>query len=214
MANLLVTTIIIEDHVLFRDLLRKICETEYECRVLGSGETIRDGIALCRRCDPELVLLDIDLPDGNSLDLLSEFRRASPESRFLAVSALEDEYTMLRVLDSGLHGFVDKRGSSAAALSRAIGAVVHGDRYFSPSVTRVRERVFGDPRSWFKLLTPRQIELLRLIGSGSSNSEVAASLGLSPRTVETHRQLIMAKLGIHSVRDLIGYAIRHGLAKL
>ncbi len=208
------TVVIVEDQSMFLGFLRKICVTEFGYRVQGEAKTIREGIELCRSHQPKLVLLDIDLPDGNALDVLQEFENASPASRILAISALDDDYTMIRVLDSGVHGFVDKRRSSLDALWAAIQTVIQGDTYFSPAVMRARERVISDPRSWFKILTPHQVGLLRLIGNGSSNAEVAAVLGRSSRTIEKHRQLIMAKLGVHSVRALIRYAVRHGLAEL
>ena len=203
----------VEDQQMFADFLRKLCEDHLRLRVVGTAGTGAEGVELCRRFHPDLLLLDFELPDANGLDLVPDFKAASPRTRILAVSVMTDENTMTAVVDSGLDGFIDKAGSSIQELAAAISAVVNGETWFSPVVARVRGKVYCDPHSWIKLLTNREREVLRLIGGGRSNNEAAAELRLSPATIEKHRREIMAKLKLHSVSELIRFAMRHGLAK-
>jgi DNA-binding NarL/FixJ family response regulator len=205
---------IVEDEVLYGTFLCMVCEKTLGYSVVGAVETGAEGIALCRQFHPDLLLLDIGLPDGSAFDILPAIEAASPDSIILVVSAKIDEYTMIRILDCGVRGFVDKEGSSAERLTAAILTVVNGGTYFAPIVTEVRRAVFSDPRSWHKVLTPREQQALSLIGEGLSNDEAGGRLGLSPNAVKSLRQRVMAKLGLRKERELMRFALQKGLAKL
>lgn len=208
------TVAIIEDQAMFLGLLRAVCEKELGLSVVVGVGTGAEGIELCRRCHPDLVLLDLGLPDGHGLDMVPQFRAASPNSKLLAVSALIDELTALRILDAGLAGFVDKIGTTVPKLAEAVLSVLTGEGYFAPIMREMRRHALADPKSWVRLLTARELEVLRLIGAGLSDEQAGLTLGLSPKTVDSHRQQIMSKLGLHHERDLIRFAVQKGLAKI
>lgn len=205
---------IVEDHAMFLGFLRKLCKDELRFEVVGAVKTGREGIELCRARHPDVVLLDLDLPDGDGLDMVSDFKTASPRSRIIAVSALTDEYTMARVMDAGLDGFVDKQKSPEEKLAEAIRTVMSGGSYFAPVVSEVRRKIQGDPKSPFKRLSPHELDVLSDIARGLSNMETGRRLGLCESTVKTHQRNIMDKLGLHSTPKLIWFALRKGIARL
>jgi DNA-binding NarL/FixJ family response regulator len=127
---------------------------------------------------------------------------------------LVNEYTMLRILQSEVCGFVDKGLATTDMLKEAIGTAIKGGTYFSPVVERTRQEMSDNPDAFKKLLTPHEMDLLQLMGQGLSNAEVARKFGLADPTVKAHRRNIMSKLKIHSKTDLIRFAVHKGLTKL
>ena len=200
---------------MFADYLRIVCERELGYRVAGSAATLARGIELCRWHRPDLLLLDLDLPDGNALDRMEEIRAATPGSKILAVSILTDEFTMWRLAEAELDGFVDKYKTDMEALIGTIGRVLKGVACFSPVVAEVRRKMQHDPRGcWPLTLTPRELQVIALRAGGSSEQEAAAQLGVSAETAETHWRKAMRKLGLHRGNDLIRWALEKGLARL
>ncbi len=208
-----VTAVIVEDQIMFRGFLRKICEDGVGLTVVAEVAAAAEALAACRLHHPRILLLDLELPDGNGLDLAPELKRASPETRILAISARVDDYTLYRVVDSGVDGYIDKVGSTVESLTGAIRAVMTRGAYFSPAVDAALRRMADDPVAFPKILSPRELDLLRVIGGGCSDQDAARRLGLSALTVKTHRRNIMLKLGLHSSRDLMRYAATAGFAR-
>ena len=206
--------VLIEDQVMFRDFLKKICREHFHLNVVGEAEDAATGLALCRKHKPKVVLLDLNLPDRDGLSITDELLTMDPEMRILALSSECDDYTLYRVLNSGVHGFVDKNRQSADVLKEAINEVVKGRVYFTEVVQRVRQKLRVQPKAFPKLLTIREQELLALLGGGLTNEEVARELSLSRYTVQLHRRNIMRKLDLHRTPDLIRYAVNQGFAKL
>lgn len=206
--------VVIEDQVMVRGLIARVCQERFSCERLAEAADGRTGVALCQQLQPELVLLDLDLPDGDGLDRMPEIRRVAPHARIVVITSHSDEFSIHRSLEAGVAGFVDKCAHPIEAVSEAIRAVESGRRFFSPVVGRARAQLRDDPKAFTKLLSAREQEVLRLLGEGLSNDEVAAHVGVSPQTVHSYRRNIMSKLGIHSTPHLIRYAVQKGFTRL
>jgi len=206
--------VLIEDQAMFRDLLKKICREHFRLTVVGEAEDAAGGLELCAKHRPDMVLLDLNLPDRDGFSVADELLAMDPAIRILALSSECDDYTLYRVLNSGMHGYVDKNRQSVDVLKEAIDEVIKGRVFFTEVVQQVRQRLRSEPKAFPKLLTDREQQLLGLLGGGLTNEEVARELHLSRYTVQLHRRNIMSKLGLHRTPDLIRYAVNKGFAKL
>ena len=206
--------VLIEDQAMFRDLLKKICREHFHLSVVGEAEDAAAGLELCRKHLPDMVLLDLNLPDKDGVAMADELIAMNPKVRILALSSECDDYTLYRVLNSGVHGYVDKNRQSMEVLKHAIDEVIKGRVFFTEVVQQVRQRLRAEPKAFPKLLTEREQQLLEVLGGGLTNDEVAERLKLSTSTVQLHRRNIMSKLGLHRTPDLIRYAVSKGFAKL
>jgi len=204
--------LVVENQTLVRELLAVACEhvtPGASIEAVGSGA---EALAACRRAAPQLMMLDLVLSDGDALDRLGEFFAIAPALKVIALSSHINEFTVHRALKAAVHGIVDKNEQPVKALGEAIGAVLAGRQYISSGVQRLRSATRADPASFDKLLSDREQEVLRLIGEGLTNDQIAAKLGLSVTTARNHRLNIMASLDIHSAPQLIRYAMEKGFA--
>ncbi len=202
--------VIVEDQIMFRSFVRRMIEEDCKGTVTlecGSLEELRQNFKLVREAD--LLLFDIRLPDGNAITFLEEMSRERVEIPVLLCSASSEDYTIHRVSTTFALGFVHKNESPEVLLT-AIQTVAAGKPYFSPQFTAQKKNLDGDPSSFTKLLTPREREVLQIIGNGSTDAEAAAELGGKENTIATHRRNIMVKLQLHSAADLQAYALRTG----
>lgn len=204
---------VIEDHTLIRDMLMVMCRQAVAGAKVVGAKNAAEGLALCRDEKPDLVFLDLALPDRDGLDLLGDLFAACPACKVIALSGYTDEFTLHRALHSNVHGFVDKNEQPLEVLGEAIATVMSGQRYFSSVAQRVRATMRNDPAAFDKLLSEWEQQLLGLLGRGLSNEDIAKQEKLSAVTVRNHRCRIMAKLGIHSTPELINYAIEKGFAR-
>ena len=204
----------IEDQVMMRGLIVRVCREHFPGETVREAADGRTGGALCREIQPDIVLLDLDLPDGDGLDLMSDIRGASPRSRIVVITSHSDDYAIHRCLEAGVAAFVDKCSQPIEVVSEAIAAVAGGRSYFSPVVVRAKARLRDDPKAFTKLLSGREQEILRLLGEGMANEQVAERVGVSPQTIHSYRRNIMVKLGIHSTPQLIRYAVEKGFTRL
>lgn len=199
---------------MMRDLLAGACETAFKPEAIGQAADGRTALAQCREISPDLIILDLELPDRDGLDLLAELRKVAPRARIIALSSHTDDVTVHRVLQSGIEGFVDKTGQPMKTLREAVTTVMEGRRYLSPVVREVWRRLREEPAAFNKLLSDREQEVLVLVGRGYTNSEIAQQMGLSPNTIQNHRCSIMNKLDLHSSSHLIRYATEKGFSRL
>jgi len=206
--------VVVEDHAMMRDLLAGACQAAFKPEAIGQAADGEAALAQCREIVPDLIILDLELPDRDGLDLLGELRKAAPRARVIALSSHTDDVTVHRVLHSGIEGFVDKIGQPMKTLREAVTTVMEGRRYLSPVVREVWQRLREEPAAFNKLLSDREQEVLVLVGRGYTNSEIAQQLGLAPNTVQNHRCSIMSKLGLHSSSHLIRYATEKGFTRL
>jgi DNA-binding NarL/FixJ family response regulator len=204
---------IVEDHALLAELLATMCRRDFKFDVVITETQGLKGLQRIRELRPDLVLLDISLPDADGLDIAATILRELPETRVLAISSLRDPVTMKRVRELGVHGFVDKRDQNVKLLREAIHLVSQGHGFFSPVVNDVMGNLGRDPKAYYRILSEYEQTILALIGASLSDNEIAGKLKIHPATAQSRRRDIMAKLGIHSTPKLIRYAIEQGFTR-
>lgn len=204
---------IIEDERLFREVLRKTCVSDLGHEVVGEAGTGTEALVVVPETLPDLLVLDIHLPDMDGLEVLRSLRAKRALLRTLIISSYFDEYTLSRIEEAGVQGFIDKSTNTVAELGVAISAIEGGSTYFPVPFTEACRAHSRNPIAFDKVLTDREQTILRLVGEPLSDAEIAAQLKLSPETVEKHRFNIMRKLGLHSRAESARFARRCGLTR-
>ena len=204
--------VIVEDQRLVSEFLQFHCR-DLRLQVLHQSVGFQDGLAAIRLHKPDLVLLDISLPDGDGLELAKMIIEELPRVKILAISSHHDPWTMLQVQRIGIHGFVDKSDQRAEILSEAMLAVLGGRVYYTPVVNQSSATIRRDPKSFIRVLSDYETRILSMIGESKTDDEIAVVLNISPATVQSRRRDIMRKLDIHSTPKLIHYAIVNGLTR-
>lgn len=202
--------VIVEDHLMFREVLRKLCVEELKHEVVAEAEDGARAVALVTKTKPDLVLLDLHLPNLDGFGVVEAIRKVHKEVRVLVLSSHCDEYTVFQAERVRVQGFVDKNTNSVATLKTAIAEIANGRVWFSPAFQRVKAARHRDPQSFDKLLTHRERAVLALIGEPLSDPEIARRLEISVETVEKHRFNVLKKLGLESRAELTRYAREHG----
>ncbi len=205
-----VRIIIVEDHLIFRDILRKVCAVELRHDVVAEAADGATAVELIRRLRPDLALLDLQLPALGGFEVIAAAAASSPATKFVILSSHCDAFTVHRAEEAGVHGFVDKNTSSVEAVKRALGEVGRGSTWFSPAFLAIRTALRRDPDAFDKLLTKRECEVLCRAGIPLSDEAIGAELGISRETVEKHRSNIMRKLGVATNLELVRYAQSNG----
>ena len=205
-----VKIVIIEDHMMFREVLRRICEVDLKHRVVGEADDGRRAVEVVTAAKPDLVLLDLHLPNLDGFGVIDEIRKVLPDVLILVLSSHCDDYTVYRAERANIQGFVDKNTNSVAALKEAISTVASGRGTFSEAFRRVRAKRHSDPNAFDKVLGNREREVLALVGLSLRDSEIAEKLDISEQTVSTHRLNIIRKLGLSNTTELVRYARDHG----
>ena len=210
-----IRVLLADDHALVRSGLHALLDMLPDVRVVGEASTGRDALREIAAHAPDVVLMDVTMPDMNGLSATERVVREHPHVAVLIVSMHADPEFVSRALRAGARGYLLK-DASRGELELAVRSVARGDTYLSPSAARmvVTEYVArpGAADAAFERLSPRQREVLQLIAEGLTTKEVAARLGVSVKTAETHRALLMKRLEIHDVAGLVRYAIRLGVA--
>jgi len=212
------TILIVDDHPLVREGLKSILKPATEYEVVGQAGNARDAIQMVKRLKPDLVLLDLGLPDKSGLELSREIRSISPPTRILIVSMHSKVDYIVKAFQAGATGYMTKE-SATERLLQGIAQVLNGEYFMDSSVSHsVVKKLMQTPEKEMKItdvgyetLTSREQEIMVLLAEGYSAKEAAAKLFISPKTVENHRTNIMNKLGLHSTLELVRYAVRLGL---
>jgi len=210
------TVLIADDHAVFREGVRVLLEAQGDIEIVGEAATGAEAVDRARRLKPDIVLMDITMPLMNGLDATREIRMADPSPQVLILTMHGEDDFFFRALEVGASGYILKEAASTD-LVRAIEAVAGGGVFLYPSlaaklVDDYLARVgTGEERATFESLSPRQREILQLIGVGLTNQEIADRLTLSIHTVQAHRGHIMDKLGLHTRAQLVAHAVRIGL---
>ena len=204
--------LIADDHAIVAEGLKHLVEAQSDLQVVATVGDGRAAVRAAKETEPDVVLMDLSMPELNGADAARAIIDARPECKVIVLSMYAEREYVRRALKAGATGYVVKR-SAAKELVEAIRAVHAGQRYLSP---RVADVVIDDYAADAKAdllekLSAREREVLQLLAEGKTNKEVAAALGIGLKTVETHRMNLMAKLGLHSVVDLVRYAIRNGI---
>jgi DNA-binding NarL/FixJ family response regulator len=208
--------VLVDDHKLVRDGIRTILERGAEFRVVGEAEDGPSAIQLCKRTGPTLVLMDIGLPGMNGIEATTELLRHCPAVKVVILSMYDDENSVVSAIRSGARAFVLKKASSAELLD-ALRAVARGGSYLSSQVSdRLLARIQrGDldarDRSPLEMLSPRELQVLRLVAEGKTSKDIAALLDLGLQTVRSYRKTMMKKLGVNNVAGLTQLALAAGI---
>ena len=210
-----ITVLLAEDHTIVREGFRKLLEAEDDLEVVGEAQTGRQAVILTRKLRPAVVVMDIAMPLLNGLEATRQIRKAFPDTKIIILSAHSDDAYVDQAMAIGAVGFLLKQTSSQN-LSVAIREVQKGNTFFSASISRrlhdqKASAKGGALRKKVARLSSRELEVLQLIAEGKANKETAAELGISIKTVEKHRQNLMAKLNIHEISGLTRYAIGAGI---
>lgn len=211
-----IRVLVADDHAIVRSGIRHVLEGEPGFRVVGEASNGGEALALATELKPDVTVLDISMPGESGLIITAELRRRCPETRVLILSMHDNTEYVVESVRAGAHGYLLK-DTAATELRGAIRAVHRGESYFSPpiasritAVLRGREEA-ETPSGQLAQLSGREREVLAGVASGRTNKEIAAQLGISHRTVETHRESLMRKLRLHTVADLTRFALETGV---
>jgi two-component system response regulator NreC len=205
-----------DDHIVMRTGLRALLERQPDLEVVGESENGRETIELAASLRPDVVVMDVGMPDMNGIEATKAIVTQRPTTAVVILSMHSDESYVMRALKAGARGYLLK-DSAAADLIGAIQAVSQNKSFFSPRVSRILAedyvRVLKQKGAvdTYDLLTTREREILQLLAEGKANKEVATTLNISPYTVETHRSHILQKLNLHNPAELVLYAVRKGI---
>ncbi len=210
-----VKVILADDHAMLRAGLKSLLQAVEDFDVVGETDNGRDTVALARELEPDVVVMDVAMPDMNGIDATRRIARLLPDVRVLALSSHGDGSYVKGMLEAGARGYLVKE-AAIDELKTALETVVRGRIYVSSQICDglVEDYLRQDEIRVPRALSTREREVLQLVAEGKSSVEIAALLHLSRRTVETHRRRIMDKLAIRSVAGLTKYAIREGITSL
>jgi DNA-binding NarL/FixJ family response regulator len=209
--------LIADDHEMIRAGLRKVLEQHEGWEVCAEASNGRDAVELTKKLCPQVVVLDLAMPELNGLEATRHIKKALPKTEVLIFTMHETEELMRDVLKAGARGYLLK-ADAARHIVAAVESLAEHKPYFTWKVSKTmldaylaRDRGGGGSAPSFNELTPREREIIQLLAEGRSNRAVSALLGISVKTVETHRAAIMKKLGISSLAELVRYAIRNNV---
>jgi DNA-binding NarL/FixJ family response regulator len=211
-----VRILVADDQGLVRQGIRSLLESMEDVAVVGEAADGPEALRLMAELRPDVALLDISMPGLNGLEVAARASKEHPQTRIMMLSIHAGEEYIHRAFRAGATGYLLKN-ADRSELERAVRAVSRGESWLSPAVSRkVLAAYSGDltrTQDPFRVLTPRQREILQLVAEGHSTKEIAQRLELSAKTVESHRAQLMERLGIHDVPGLVRYAIRMGLVQ-
>jgi two-component system NarL family response regulator len=210
-----IRVLLADDHRILREALRDTLSTQPDIAIVGEAGTADETVALTTRLTPDVLVLDIGLPDRNGMDVALELRRIGNPAKIVALSAYSDRRFVSEMLRAGASGYVTKV-AAGAELVLAIRTVMNGQCYLCPEVASALAAEMSEPTGPAKSvrIAKREREVLRLIASGVRTRAIAAQLNISAATVEVHRRNLMRKLGMHTIAELTQHAIREGLVPL
>ena len=207
--------LIADDHGLVRRGARAVLHSRPGWRVVGEAANGREAVQKAIELKPDLAVVDIGMPELDGVDVARQIREAVPDTKVLVLTMHESDQMVRRALDAGARGYLLK-SDLTLCLVRAVKAVSEGKRFLTPKVSEIVLEGFLGTSSKHQQgeragprITPRESEIMHLLAEGKTNKEIAAQLGITVRTVETHRAKIMLKLGLHSLAELIHYAMHN-----
>jgi DNA-binding NarL/FixJ family response regulator len=215
-----IDVLLVDDHKIMRDGIKAILSRSEEFRVIGEAESGPDAVQLVKRLHPELVVMDIGLPGLNGVETTVEILRHHPDCKIVILSMYDDENSVVSAIRSGARGFILKKASDLDLLE-ALRMVARGAAYLSPQVSdRLLARIQkGDlqskaPNAALETLSPREVQVLRLVAEGKTSKEIANLLDLREQTVRSYRKTMMKKLGVNNVAGLTQLALATGLTQI
>jgi two-component system response regulator NreC len=214
-----IRVVIADDHGLMREGVKALLRATDDIEVVGEAEDGDEAIREVRRLDPEVVLMDVAMPGLGGLEATLVIRKEKPDVKILVLTQYDDREYVSRFLKAGVSGYVLKK-AAAAELVAAIRAVQRGGLVLDPEIARDVMNEKGKPAAAgaaedpYETLTDREKQVLKLVAEGSSNKEIAETLGISVKTAMAHREHLMEKLDVHSRTELIKFALRRGVIRV
>ena len=209
-----IRVLIVDDHRILRAGLKTLFNTDQNLMVVGEASSSEEAISLAMESKPDVILMDISMPDSNTLEATQRIVKELPDTHILVLTMHEDSTLLQAYLEAGAAGYIIKRAAESELID-AIYAVWRGIVYIHPSLiqflTEPGQQAAPPSPDDSEKLTSREKEVLRLVARGHTNRKIAAMLNISTRTVETHRANIMEKINLHSIIDLARFAEEHGL---
>ncbi len=216
----MITVAIIEDHQILVDALNLMLRSSAEFPFVGAAACMAEGLELVRHTMPDVLLLDLALPDGNGFDLVPQVMEASPATRVVVLTSYADEDSVMRAVNLGVNAFLPK-GCSLTELLDTIRRAAAGEIVMPAQLlvnllrrTAYNKAIEVHEETFRERLTPREYEILRYLAMGMSGNAIAEELKITPLTVRTHIRNLMSKLGVHSRLEAVVYGARHGLVDL
>jgi two-component system response regulator NreC len=216
-VDMTIRLLLVDDHAVVRSGLRMLLENEEGIQILGEAGTGQEALSSIEQLRPDLVLMDIGLPDMTGIEVTRQIKQRWPAVVVVALTIHEDEEYFFQMLQAGASGYVPKRAAPEELLM-ALRTAAEGGVYLYPSMAKllVQDYLSGGRETSVDVLdglTEREQEVLAHLADGASNQEIAETLAISPKTVARHRENIMRKLNLHSRAELVKYAIRKGIIK-
>jgi len=209
--------LIADDHGLVRRGARALLQSRRGWRVVGEAANGREAVERAKELKPDVAVVDIGMPELDGVEVARQIRAAVPDTKVLMLTMHESDQMVRRALDAGASGYLLK-SDLTDCLPKAVQAVAEGKRFLTPKVSEIVLEGFLNSKSPHRQegregprITPRELEIIRLLAEGKTSKEISPQLGITVSTVETHRAKIMLKLGLHSLAELIHYALRHGI---
>jgi two-component system response regulator NreC len=200
-----------DDHTIVRQGLKLILAAHADMQVLGEAANGREAVELAAKLHPDIVLMDVAMPELNGIEATRQMVAANARIRILVLSMHKESVYVREILRAGARGYILKDAIDTELLT-AIRSVARGDGYISPAVSGALLNDFrGNAATPIDLLSPREREVLQLIAEGKTNKEIATRLNLSVYTVDSHRGKVMEKLNLHSTGELVRFAMKQGL---
>ena len=215
MPSAAIRVVLVDDHALVRQGFRRILEDDPDLTVVGEASNGMDAIALVKKTDPDVVVMDMAMPEMSGLHATMELIKQRPGTKILILSMYSDEQYVRNALDAGAKGYILKNAIEND-LTRAVKAVAGGEQYLAPELSSVLIKAiqsgsFDKSTDPYDRLTQREKQVLQLIARGKSNKEIAVMLDLSVNTVAVHRANLMSALGVHKTAELVLFAVKKGL---
>jgi DNA-binding NarL/FixJ family response regulator len=215
-----IRVLIVDDHSIVREGIRAVLAVATDMQVVGEAGGGSEAVTLARTLSPDVIVMDIAMPDLGGLEATLEIRKERPDAKIVVLSQYSDRAYVRRFLRAGASGYILKKGAGADLVA-AIRSVQRGGLVLDPDVARdaIEGDVPDDPTGAavsadeYERLTDREKQVLKLVAEGRSNKEVAACLGVSVKTAMSHREHVMVKLRAHNRTDLIRFALRHGVIR-
>ncbi len=207
-----VKILLADDHTIVRQGLKLILSAHSDLEVVGEAANGREAVELADKLRPDIVLMDVQMPELNGIDATRKMVAANPRIRILVLSMHKESVYVREILKAGARGYILKDAIDTELLN-AVRSVARGDGYISPAVSSALNDKVKDPTNPVDMLSPREREVLLLIADGKTNKEIATRLNLSVYTVDSHRGRIMEKLNLHSAGELVRFAMKNGLVE-
>lgn len=214
-----ITVFLADDHAVVREGLKLLLEMQSDIQVIGDAENGRDALRQVTKLHPDVVIMDISMPELNGIDAAQQILEQCPSTKIIILSMHSASEHIFRALRAGVKGYLLKE-SAGVEVAQAVRTVHKGGRYLSQKISDqvidnyLEKNEGNEPENPVERLSPREVEILQLVVEGKSSADIAKTVFLSPKTVETYRSRLMQKLNVNDIPGLVKLAIKHGLISL